>query len=133
MKRILQDLSRAELEELVARAGEKKFRAGQIFLGLMQGKKISELNIPSALRETLLKTFEEEPVRIAETFVSQEDGTKKYLFRLSDGNLIEGVLMRYKYGNTQCVSTQVGCRMGCEFCASTLGGRVPSTAAKGGR
>ena len=124
MKRILQDLSQNELEALILSLGEKKFRAGQIFLGLMQGKRISELNIPPLLRETLLKSYEDEPVRIAETLVSREDGTKKYLFRLSDGNLIEGVLMHYKYGNTQCVSTQVGCRMGCKFCASTLGGRV---------
>ncbi len=124
MKEILQDLSREELTELVNSLGEKKFRASQIYLGLMQGKKISELNISPALRAALLERFEDEPVRISETFVSQEDGTKKYLFALADGNLIEGVLMKYKYGNTQCVSTQVGCRMGCKFCASTLGGRV---------
>ncbi len=124
MKGILQDLSRGELNGLVEELGEKKFRAEQIYLGLMQGKKISELNIPASLRAALTERFEDEPVRILETFVSQEDGTKKFLFALADGNLIEGVLMKYKYGNTQCVSTQVGCRMGCKFCASTLGGRV---------
>jgi 23S rRNA (adenine2503-C2)-methyltransferase len=70
-----------------------------------------------------LERFEDEPVRILKKFTSQ-DGTQKYLFALSDGNLIEGVLMSYKYGNTQCVSTQVGCRMGCKFCASTLGGLI---------
>lgn len=123
MKEILQDLSRAELDALVAAAGEKPFRAQQIYLGLMQGKKISELPVSPALRDALLGRFEDEPVKILETFTS-EDGTKKFLFGLADGNVIEGVLMRYKYGNTQCVSTQVGCRMGCKFCASTLNGLV---------
>ena len=79
MKEILQDLSRGELTELVNNLGEKKFRAEQIYLGLMQGKKISELNISPALRAALLERFEDEPVRISETFVSQEDGTKKYV------------------------------------------------------
>lgn len=124
MKEILQDLSREALEELVGDMGEKKFRAEQIYLGLMQGKKISELNVSPTLRAALSERFEDEPVRIVETFVSKEDGTKKFLFALADGNLIEGVLMKYKYGNTQCVSTQVGCRMGCKFCASTLNGRL---------
>lgn len=123
MKEILQDYSRGELETLVEEYGEKRFRAEQIYLGLMQGKKISELPVPPALRAFLLERFEDEPVRIFKTFVSQ-DGTKKYLFALADGNLIEGVLMAYQYGNTQCVSTQVGCRMGCAFCASTLNGLV---------
>lgn len=123
MKEILQDYSRDELSALIESYGEKKFRAQQVFLGLMQGKKISELPVSSSLREKLLERFEDEPVQIYKTFIS-EDGTKKFLFRLSDGNLIEGVLMRYQYGNTQCVSTQVGCRMGCKFCASTLGGRI---------
>ncbi len=89
----------------------------------MQGKKVSELPVSSAFRAELLRRFEDEPVKIRETFVSS-DGTKKFLFELADGNLIESVFMRYDYGNTQCVSTQVGCRMGCKFCASTLGGRL---------
>ncbi len=123
MKGVLQDKSFEEIAELVEAAGEKSFRAKQVFEGLMQGKKVSELPVPPALRSGLLDNYEDEPVRIRETFVSK-DGTKKFLFQLADGNLIEGVLMKYKYGNTQCVSTQVGCRMGCKFCASTLGGRV---------
>ncbi len=123
MKGVLQDLSLEELLSLVQNAGEKPFRAKQIFEGLMQGKKLSALPVPFALRAYLLERFEDEPVKIKDTFVSQ-DGTKKFLFELADGNLIEGVLMHYDYGNTQCVSTQVGCRMGCKFCASTLGGRV---------
>ena len=124
MKEILQDFSKEQIEALVADHGEKKFRAEQIFLGLMQGKRISELPVSSKLREELLARFEDEPVKILETFTSKDDGTKKFLFLLSDGNLIEGVLMKYKYGNTQCVSTQVGCRMGCKFCASTLNGLI---------
>ncbi len=123
MKKILQDLSYAELSALVFEHGEKLFRAKQIFEGLMHGRKISELPIPPSFKEALLSEYENEPVKIHETFVSC-DGTKKFLFELADGNLIEGVLMHYKYGNTQCVSTQVGCRMGCAFCASTLGGRL---------
>ena len=123
MKKVLQDLSREELTKLAIDLGEKTFRAEQIYLGLMQGKSISELPVSAILRQKLLESYEDAPVKILETFVSQ-DGTKKYLFALSDGNLIEGVLMKYKYGNTQCVSTQVGCRMGCKFCASTLNGRV---------
>lgn len=123
MKEILQDYSHDELIALVAEYGEKKFRADQIYLGLMQGKKLSALPISPKLRDALLERFEDEPVKIKETFVSS-DGTKKFLFELSDGNLIEGVFMQYKYGNTQCVSTQVGCRMGCGFCASTLNGLI---------
>lgn len=123
MKEILQDRSKEELENLVAEYGEKRFRAEQIYLGLMQGKKISALPVSPVLRARLLERFEDEPIQIEKIFTSA-DGTKKYLFRLADGNLIEGVLMQYKYGNTQCVSTQVGCRMGCAFCASTLNGLV---------
>lgn len=124
MKEILQDYSREELNALIESLGEKKFRAEQVYLGLMQGRKISALPVPAALRERLLERFEDEPVKILHAFVSQEDGTKKFLFALADGNVVEGVLMRYTYGNTQCVSTQVGCRMGCKFCASTLNGLV---------
>ena len=114
MKKILQDLGLTELENLISSLGEKPFRAKQLYTGLMQGKKISQINIPSALRGKILEEYEDEPVKIIKTLTSS-DGTEKYLFALSDGNVIEGVLMKYKYGNTQCVSTQVGCRMGCKF------------------
>lgn len=123
MKEIIQDLNYDKIEELVLSLGEKKFRAKQLYEGLMQGKRISGINLPKSLREELSERFEDCPVEIIKTLVSS-DGTEKYLFRLADGNIIEGVFMRYKYGNTQCVSTQVGCRMGCKFCASTLGGRL---------
>ncbi|MDE6586565.1 MAG: 23S rRNA (adenine(2503)-C(2))-methyltransferase RlmN [Clostridia bacterium] len=120
---MLQDLSFLQLENLIESCGEKKFRAKQLYDGIMRGKKISQINISPALREKLLQEYEDEPVKIIKTLTSA-DGTEKYLFSLADGNIIEGVFMKYKYGNTQCVSTQVGCRMGCKFCASTLGGLV---------
>ena len=123
MKKILQDLSYSQLENLIENSGEKKFRAKQLYDGIMKGKPISQINISPTLREKLLLEYEDEPVKILKTLTSS-DGTEKYLFSLADGNIIEGVLMKYKYGNTQCVSTQVGCRMGCKFCASTLGGLV---------
>ncbi len=124
MKKILQDLSYAELEALVLDLGEKKFRAKQLYEGLMQGKAISAISsLSAAFKARLLEEYEDTPVRIKEKFLS-EDGTEKFLFEYADGNLVEGVLMKYKYGYTQCVSTQVGCRMGCKFCASTLGGLI---------
>ena len=123
MKKILQDLSFTELESLILSLGEKKFRAKQLYDGLMRGKKISAINIPASLKGRLTEEYEDEPLKIIKTLISS-DGTEKYLFALADGNVIEGVLMKYKYGNTQCVSTQVGCRMGCKFCASTLGGLI---------
>lgn len=124
MKKILQDLSYTETENLICALSEKKFRAKQLFEGLLQGKAISEISsLPKPLKEKLLEEYEDAPVKIKETYFSA-DGTEKYLFELADGNLVEGVLMKYKYGYTQCVSTQVGCRMGCKFCASTLGGLV---------
>ena len=124
MKEILQDYSQEEIAALVAAAGEPKYRAGQLFRGLMRGGRISDISdLPKAFKAKLLERFEDEPVRIARVFTAS-DGTEKYLFALADGNVIEGVFMRYKYGNTQCVSTQVGCRMNCAFCASGLGGLV---------
>ncbi len=124
MKKILQDLSYTQLEELVLSMGEKKFRAKQLYEGLMQGKAISAItSLSKAFKEELLQAYEDAPLRIKETYTST-DGTEKYLFEYADGNLVEGVLMKYKYGYTQCVSTQVGCRMGCKFCASTLNGLV---------
>ena len=124
MKKILQDLSYAELEALVLELGEKKFRAKQLYEGLMQGKTIEGItSLSKPFKARLLEDYENEPVRIKEKYLSS-DGTEKFLFEYADGNLVEGVLMKYKYGYTQCVSTQVGCRMGCKFCASTLGGLI---------
>ena len=124
MKKILQDLTFTEIEEYILSLGEKKFRAKQLYEGLLQGKSVTAISsLSHALKERILQDYENEPIKIKHTFYSS-DGTEKYLFELADGNLVEGVLMKYKYGYTQCVSTQVGCRMGCKFCASTLNGLV---------
>ena len=124
MKKIIQDLSFAEVEALMLSLGEKKFRAKQLYEGLMQGKAITQISsLSKDLKQRLCEEFEDVTVRIKESYLSS-DGTEKYLFEYADGNLVEGVLMKYKYGFTQCVSTQVGCRMGCKFCASTLGGLI---------
>ncbi len=122
MKEIIQDLNFEEIKSLAASLGQPAFRAKQLYEGLMQGKDISRITtLPAPFKAALLERFEDCAVNILEVFESA-DGTKKFLFALADGNIIEGVLMSYKYGNTQCVSTQAGCRMGCKFCASTLGG-----------
>ncbi len=104
--------------------GEKSFRAGQIFSALNLGLEFSEITVLSKqLRENLEQNYLAQPVKILKS-IKSVDGTEKFLFILSDGNVIEGVLMRYKYGATLCVSTQVGCRMNCAFCASGIGGLV---------
>ena len=104
---------------------ESKFRAGQLRQWLTRGAEIGEMsNLSNALRARLEKVAVANPVRIVESYPSKLDGTEKFLYGLMDGNLIEGVVMRYHHGDTLCVSTQVGCRMGCAFCASTLEGRV---------
>lgn len=104
--------------------GEKPFRAKQLYSGIMRGHNLSDVPaVPAALLARLGERFEDCPLEIIKTLRSS-GGTEKYLYRLADGNIIEGVFMQYKYGNTLCVSTQVGCRMGCKFCASTLGGLV---------
>lgn len=119
---IIQDLSLDKLKDLMAEFGEKQFRAKQIMDNINLAKPISEFsNISKELKEKLLARFYDFPLKI-HTVLEGKDGTKKFAYELADGNIIEGVLMNYKYGNTLCVSTQVGCRMGCKFCASTLNG-----------
>ena len=113
------------LDFVVNELGESKFRAKQIAQWLNRGAEISEMtNLSAALREKMAAVAVSNPVKIRESYKSKLDGTEKFLYELHDGNLIEGVIMRYHYGDTLCVSTQVGCRMGCAFCASTLDGRV---------
>ena len=117
------DLSVAQWEGVLKAAGEPAFRARQVFAWLHKGARFSQMaNLPKALRERLAAQYDDAGVVIEKRFVSELDGTVKYLYRLCDGNFIEGVRMRYHYGDTLCVSTQVGCRMGCRFCASTLEG-----------
>ena len=106
------------------------FRTKQIFSWLHRGAAFGEMsNLPKALREELAESYIDRPVRILEKRVSKLDGTVKLLYALRDGNCVEGVLMHYHHGYTLCLSTQVGCRMGCVFCASTLNGCVRSLSA----
>lgn len=120
----LADLNLTELTGLLSDLGEPKYRAKQVFAWLNKGARPEEMtNVPAALREKLA-AVPYGGVTIQQKFLSAKDQTVKYLFRLEDENLVEGVLMRYHYGNTLCLSTQVGCNMGCKFCASTLEGCV---------
>ena len=120
----LQDLSLSEVEQELLNLNQPKYRAKQIYHNLYLGQNLEEMtNIPNALKEQLKQKFEDTPIKI-HTILESKDGTKKLVYELCDGNLVEGVLMQYKYGNTLCVSCQVGCRMGCKFCASTLNGLV---------
>ena len=122
--RNLYDLTFAEIKELVVSYGQPEFRAKQLYENMVAGKAVSETtNIPAALKQKLSADFYDAPAKILKKYTSK-DGTVKYLFSLCDGNVVEGVVMNYKYGKTQCLSTQVGCRMGCRFCASTLNGLV---------
>lgn len=121
----LLSMTKPEMEAFFGTLGEPRFRAGQVFSWLHKGAEFSEMtNISKALREKLCACAAEPFPRIAEKFVSAKDGTVKYLWELADGQNVESVFMRYHHGNTICISTQAGCRMGCAFCASTLGGKV---------
>ncbi len=122
----LLDLSYEEIEKLIIGLGEPKFRAKQIFKWLyFDISSINDMsNLSKGLRERLSDIATIHIPTIEEKFVSKLDETRKYLLKLSDGNYIEAVLMKYKHGYTICISSQVGCRMGCAFCASTIGGRV---------
>ncbi len=105
--------------------GEPKFRAEQVFSWISRGASIDEMtNLSKDLRQKLSNICLDTLPKTEMKLVSKLDGTVKYLFKLYDGAVIESVLMRYKHGNTLCISSQVGCRMGCKFCASTIGGKV---------
>lgn len=125
MKQTLLSFGIDEIKNLITNDfGEKAFRAGQIFKALHYGLDFSEMTeLSKDFREKLQDGFVAQPTKIIKTLKSK-DGTEKFLFALLDGNVVEGVLMNYKYGSTICVSTQVGCRMGCAFCASGLHGLV---------
>ena len=130
MKTQLLSMTPEELGVYLKELGQPAFRAKQVFAWLHQGVPFERMsNLPKALRETLAENCLDNPVQVLETITSKLDGTIKLLYRLHDGHVIEGVLMRYKYGNTLCLSTQVGCRMGCAFCASTLDGCARSLSA----
>lgn len=124
MKEILLDYSVEEIREMFVELGLKKFRATQTYEWLTSYIPFGEMsNLSKEDREFLNSRFVDLPLQIEKCFDSKTDGTKKFLYRLTEtGDLIEGVLLKYKYGYTLCVSTQVGCRMGCKFCASGLDG-----------
>ncbi len=114
-----------ELEEYILNIGEPKYRAKQIFCGMHKGISPADMtNIGKATKEKLEESSFFYLPKIRRKLVSALDGTVKYLFELADGNSVESVVMKYKHGNTICISSQVGCRMGCAFCASTIGGRI---------
>lgn len=113
-----------EITDFIVSIGEKKFRAKQIFEAISSGLRIQEITtLSKPLREKLSELTLDTLPSVEMKLTSKLDGTVKYLFKLHDGACVESVLMRYKHGNTLCISSQVGCRMGCRFCASTIGGK----------
>ena len=120
----LGDLTKEQLKEYIVKSSESAFRAQQIFKWVHSGIESTDemTNIPRSLREKLGEDFEVFLPTVYKKLVSKIDGTVKYLFKLSDGNIIESVVMDYHHGKSICISSQVGCRMGCSFCASTLHG-----------
>ena len=114
-----------ELAELLVSIGERRYRAEQIFPQLHRGLSPADMtNVGKATCQKLAEVADYHLPQIERKLVSGIDGTVKLLFSLSDGNCVESVIMKYEHGNTICISSQVGCRMGCRFCASTIGGRV---------
>ena len=121
-----------ELKEVCTQMGEKPFHAKQLYGWIHQklAPSYQEMTtLSKGFRQKLEETYHYRPLEIVEVQTSKLDGTQKYLFELADGNVIESVLMRYHHGNSVCISSQVGCRMGCRFCASTIGGLVRSLTA----
>lgn len=127
MKKDIRAYTYEELQQEMQLFGEKKFRAGQIYEWLhvkLAGSFEEMTNLSKNLRSRLAETYEILPAELLERQESKLDGTNKFLFALYDGQAVESVLMRYKHGNSVCISSQAGCRMGCRFCASTIGGLV---------
>lgn len=126
MKQDLKSMTLAEMQEAFAALGEPKFRAKQVFTWLHRGATCFDemTNLSKPLREKLDGLYFITAPRVARKQVSKLDGTIKYLWQLGDGNCVESVVMQYHHGNTVCISSEVGCPMGCKFCASTLGGLV---------
>ena len=122
----LKSLTLPELAAVLKEQNQPAFRAKQVYTWLHKGVRSYEemTNLPKSLRDTLAREYPINPPQVVRKQESARDGTIKYLWQLSDGNCVETVLMRYNYGNTVCISTEVGCPMGCAFCASTLGGLV---------
>lgn len=125
IKKDIASLTFDELKTEMESIGEKAFRAKQIYewLHVKLADSFDEMtNLSKALREKLDSHYRIPMVKMVERQISQMDGTNKFLFQMEDGHVVESVLMRYKHGNSVCISSQVGCRMGCKFCASTIGG-----------
>ena len=121
----LAGMTREELAGWMKEQGFPAFRGKQVFEWIHRGVDFDGMsNLPVSMREDLKKRAVAQGVHIRMSQTSKLDGTVKFLYELKDGNCVEGVLMRYKYGVSLCISTQVGCRMGCRFCASTLEGRI---------
>ena len=122
----LKSMTQPEIGAVLKELGQPAFRAKQVYTWLHKGVRSYEemTNLPKALREVLSEKYPIHAPNAVRKQESKKDGTIKYLWELQDGNCVETVLMRYHYGNTVCISTEVGCRMGCAFCASTLGGLV---------
>lgn len=122
----LQSMNVPEIAAVIQEMGQPAFRAKQLFTWLHKGVRNYEqmTNIPQALRTALAEKYPLYTPQVLRKQQSEKDGTVKYLWRLADGNCVETVLMRYHYGNSVCISTEVGCKMGCAFCASTLAGFV---------
>ena len=126
-KKDIRSFTYEELKYEVAEIGEKPFRAKQIYEWLHQklADSFDEMtNLSKPLREKLKESYEIRKVDMIARQISKMDPTEKFLFEMYDGNVVESVLMKYNYGNSVCISSQVGCRMGCRFCASTIGGKV---------
>ena len=121
----IKSLSKSQLEEEFKNIGLQRFRAGQVYdwMHVKLARSFDEMtNLPKELRSSLKESYSYTSLKLERLQESQLDGTKKFLFELEDGNFIESVFMRYKHGNSVCISSQVGCSMGCRFCASTLDG-----------
>ena len=122
----LKNLTQQEIAGILKELGQPAFRAKQVYTWLHKGvRSYDEMtNLPKGLRDQLSENYPIHAPKVVRKQESKKDGTIKYLWQLSDGNCVETVLMRYNYGNTVCISTEVGCAMGCAFCASTIGGLV---------
>ena len=122
----LKSMTLPELTAVLKELGQPAFRAKQVYTWLHRGVRAYDemTNLPKSLRDTLAREYPICAPKVVRRQESARDGTIKYLWELSDGNCVETVLMRYHYGNTVCISTEVGCRMGCAFCASTIAGKV---------
>ena len=122
----LKNLTQQEIAGILKELGQPAFRAKQVYTWLHKGvRSYDEMtNLPKGLRDVLSEKYPINAPKVVRKQESKKDGTIKYLWQLSDGNCVETVLMRYNYGNTVCISTEVGCAMGCAFCASTIGGLV---------